>query len=861
MTLSGIVVQRPCSQYAPDVSKERVLCGSWQGQLQMAHPSNVQGRAPAKTARKSRSVLQIARQVSATIGTEFFRSMVQHLSEALDADCVYIGEFVGGPEERIRTLAASVGGRSDCSFEYPLAGSAAAEIALDKPCLCRSGVQKRFPADEILPKLNAEALVGVPLFNAERQALGALIAVYRRPVSNFRLPKSMLDTFAPRAAAELSRKQAEDQLRESEERHLAFFAANPDGLWRIEFENPITTNLPEPEQVDRIHRYGYIAECNDALARFLGCDRAAELIGCRVYDLDQLHSDFSMRQATLALVQGGYQLTTVETRPLDRNNKRHYMLRSQWGIVENGILLRIWGTTRDITELKKTELALNASEQRMVDLLETVHLVVVMLDLNGSIVFCNDYLLQLTGWKSSEIKGKNWFDLMIPVEEQDRLRMAFESAKKPASPPVHFESTLLGSDGHRWWIAWDCAILGDSEGRVAGVVNVGRDMTEYKELEVQFRQAQKLESIGRLASGVAHDFNNLLTVIIGYSGALLSRRDSSDPEHVGLSEIKKAAEKGADLAYQLLAFSRRQAFRPSMLDLNALIVDNQRMLRRLIGENIELVTELDPSLGTVRADAGHLHQVFLNLAVNARDAMPRGGKLTISSSNVNINGTKFPPLPYLSPGPYVRLTVADTGIGMSAEVRAHLFEPFFTTKAPGCGTGLGLSTVYGIIQQSGGHITVETEPDRGTTFSIILPRIEPTAIQDAAAKPVLKGGTETILLVEDQKEVRVLTATILRELGYNVWEADGSDRALELAQYSSAPVHLILTDVVMPTMSGVELARRVKIVQHGIKVLFMSGYAARPPVNEDPLLSEAYIQKPFTPEGLGLKVREILDQR
>ena len=826
----------------------------------MAHPSDFQGRAPAKTARKTKSVLQIARHVSATIGAEFFRSMVQHLSEALAADCVYLGEFVGGPVERVRTLAACVDGQSDRSFEYPLAGSAAADVAFDKPCLCRTGAQEKFPADEILPKLHAEALAGVPLLNANRQALGVLMAVYRRPIPSFRIPKSMLDIFAPRAAAELSRKQSEEQLRESEQRHLAFIAANPDGLWRVEFENPIPVNLPDREQADRIHRSGYIAECNDSLARFLGCEKAGELIGCRLYDLESLDSDISLREATLALVRAGYRPTTMETRPLDRNNKRHYRLRSQWGIVEDGLLRRIWGTTRDISELRKSELALNASEQRMVDLLETVHLVVVMLDLNGSIAFCNDYLLQLTGWKSAEIQGKNWFDLMIPSDEQNALRTAFESAKEGPSPPIHIESTLLGADGHRWWIAWDCAVLGDAEGKIGAVVNVGRDLTEYKELESQFRQAQKLESIGRLASGVAHDFNNLLTVILGYSGALLARREPTDPDHIAISEIKKAAEKGADLAYQLLAFSRRQALHPTMLNLNTLVADDQRMWRRLIGENIELVTNLDPSVGIVRADAGHIHQVLLNLTVNARDAMPQGGKLIISSSNVNINGAKFPLLPSLPSGSYVQLTVADTGVGMSAEVRAHLFEPFFTTKAPGCGTGLGLSTVYGIVKQSGGHIAVESEPGRGSMFSILLPRIEPAPCQEPSAKPALKGGTETILLVEDQNEVRVLTAKILRELGYNVWEADGPGRAMELAKYSSAPVHLILTDVVMPTMSGVELANRVKQAHQEIKVLFMSGYATRLPLSEDPLLSEAYIQKPFTPEALGWKVREILDR-
>ena len=822
----------------------------------------MRSRAAATGIRKTKGILQIASRVSASIGVEFLRSIAQHLAEALPADAVYLGEFVGGHLERVKTLAASIDGQVGRVSDYPLAGTASVELALGRPFTCRIAAREKFPTDELLSNLQAEAFVGLPLVGANGGPLGVLIALYRSPIHSSKGSQSMLEIFAPRAAAEIERKQSEERLRESEQRHLAFIAANPDAMWRVEFDNPIPVNLPHREQVEAIHREGYIAECNDALARFLGYRRSAELIGSRLADLDDLASDPGLQKATLALVQSGYRWITVETHPIDQRSMRHSMLRSQWGIVEEGFLQRIWGTSRDITKLRDSEFALDASEQRMADLLETMQLVVVVLHLDGTIAFCNDYLRRLTGWKPAEIKGKNWFDLMVPAEERDALRAEFESVKADVSKPVHLEATLLGPDGRRWWISWDCSFLRDGGEQIAAVVNMGRDITQYKELEAQFRQAQKLESIGRLASGVAHDFNNLLTIIIGYSGAILAKGDLNDAAHLSLMEIKKAAEKGAELAHQLLAFSSRHAFRPIPLNLNTVIADNQRMLRRLIGDDVELVTSLDPFLGTVRADPNQIHQILLNLAVNARDAMPRGGRLTISSSNLDINGEKKAHLPWLPPGRYVQLTVADNGTGMTADVRAHLFEPFFTTKPPGQGTGLGLYTVYRIIRQNGGHITADTELKKGTTFSLILPRIElPCPPLEVPAQIPIKGGTETILLVEDQNEVRVLAAKILRELGYTVLEAESAGRALEAVQNCTSPIHLLLTDIVMPMMGGVELADRVKPVQPRLKVLFMSGYGESLDFMEGVLPQQlSRIQKPFTPEGLAQKVREILDE-
>jgi two-component system cell cycle sensor histidine kinase/response regulator CckA len=823
------------------------------------HSATVRKLHPKETA-GSRTALQVARQVSATIGLDFFQSIVQHLGRAIAADCVYIGEFVGGPSERVKTLAACLDGQPDRGFEYTLAGSASAQVATGRPCMLRAAAQKRFPTDSLLLSLHAQACVGIPLLDSHGRALGVIMAIYRQPARSLRMAKSMLEIFAPRAAAELNRKQSEERLRESEQRYRAFIAKNPDGMWRIEFENPIPTNLSEEEQLDRIYQYGYIAECNDSLARFLGLEKEEQLVGCRVSDLP-LRSDPSMREATLAAIRAGYWLTSVETRPLDQSGNRRYMLRTQWGIVENGILQRLWGTTRDITELRHAEQALGASEQRMVNVLQSVHLVVTMLGSEGSIAFCNDYLFELTGWQPADVVGKNWIDLMIPIDEREKLRTAFESETSASRSPLRFESTLLGRKGGRWWIAWDCTILRDSEGKIAAIVNVGRDITEYKELEAQFRHAQKLESIGRLAGSVAHDFNNLLTIIVGYSTALLVNRDPEDPAYIGLAEIRKAAEKGAELAYQLLTFSRRQARRLAVLNLNTLVAEDLRMLRRLIGENIELVTDLDPALGLVRADAGHIHQILMNLAVNARDAMPGAGTLVIASSNVDIDESHASRLSGVSPGPYIRLTVTDTGVGMSEEVRAHLFEPFFTTKEPGKGTGLGLSTVYGIVRQSGGHILVNTEPNKGTVFEVFLPRIQsdPPA-RDTASVFAIARGTEKILLVEDDEEVRVLTAKILRELGYTVWEAKNAAEALEATGYTRDALDLILTDLVLPGIGGMELADRVKSEHNRIKVLYMSGYADRLFFDCPVPPGISYLRKPFTPDDLAAKVRETLDR-
>lgn len=392
------------------------------------------------------------------------------------------------------------------------------------------------------------------------------------------------------------------------------------------------------------------------------------------------------------------------------------------------------------------------------------------------------------------------------------------------------------------------------------------ETAQRQQLEEQLQQAQKMEAIGRLAGGVAHDFNNMLTPIMGFAQMEMAKLPAGDSTLGSLEQIHRAAERAADLNRQLLAFSRRQVVEPKVINLNDLIIDLDQMLRRLLGEDIELVTLPSGNLDLVEADPSQIEQVIMNLAINARDAMPNGGKLTIETAHITLNEPDTLQHSDASSGPHVMLSVTDTGTGMTKEVQSRIFEPFFTTKEEGKGTGLGLSTCFGIARQSGGHIEVESELGQGTTFKLYLPRAE-SAIQaregsDESETPgVSLGGTETVLLAEDERLVRSMVALVLRGQGYQVMEAATGLEALEIFQ-SQEPgsIQMLLTDVVMPQMGGIELAQRIRNIQPNTKVLFASGYAQEPLfLAGDPSQQTRFIQKPFLPDALALKVREVLD--
>ena len=365
----------------------------------------------------------------------------------------------------------------------------------------------------------------------------------------------------------------------------------------------------------------------------------------------------------------------------------------------------------------------------------------------------------------------------------------------------------------------------NAEGAVEKLVIVNRDITERRELEQQLVLSQRLEAVGKLSGGIAHDFNNLLGVIIGYSEALQESIAADNPLREAIDEIQKAGKRAATLTQQLLAFSRKQVLEPKILDLNAIVVDMEKMLRRLIGEDVELKFKMPPDLGKVKADRGQLEQVILNLAVNARDAMPRGGQLRIETENAELGEEDVIRHRYVNAGPYVMLKVTDTGTGMDLETQSHIFEPFFTTKEKGKGTGLGLATVYGVVKQSDGYIWLESELGKGTTFRIYLPRVEGAAEKPKEAAPVKKGdGPRTILLVEDEPSLRKLTRKTLTDMGYVVLEADNAAHAIEVAHRTESPIDLLLTDVIMPGMSGGDLAKQLSPESPHMRVLFMSGY-------------------------------------
>ncbi|MBZ5515556.1 MAG: response regulator [Acidobacteriia bacterium] len=388
-----------------------------------------------------------------------------------------------------------------------------------------------------------------------------------------------------------------------------------------------------------------------------------------------------------------------------------------------------------------------------------------------------------------------------------------------------------------------------------------RQISEREQIEQQLLQAQKMEAIGRLAGGIAHDFNNLLTIISGYGTLLLEQMGSEAALRGHVEQIGNAAERAAMLTRQLLAFGRRQVLAPRILDLNTVVADMDKMLRRLIGEDIDLATLPDPEIGCVKADPGQIEQVIMNLAVNARDAMPHGGKLTIETANADLDEAYAREHVAVTPGPYVMLAVSDNGIGMDPPTLARIFEPFFTTKEVGKGTGLGLATVYGIVKQSGGNIWVYSEPGRGTTFKIYLPQVEEAPVGGELRRPSAPAtrGWETVLLVEDEDAVRHLICNILAARGYKVLEARSGKEALSLCKRQAGPLHLLLTDLVMPEMDGRELASRLGPRYPAMKVLYISGYTNGALAHNGVLAPDAaYLQKPFTPDALAQKVREVL---
>lgn len=525
----------------------------------------------------------------------------------------------------------------------------------------------------------------------------------------------------------------------------------------------------------------------------------------------------------------------------------------------SGAINGIIGFGVDITERKQAEMALQKSETRFLQVLESVPDAIVMVDAQGIITLVNQQTETLLGYQRSELLGKPVEMLMAEKQRlahvESRKQYLHDLTIRPMGKSL--DLVAYRKDGRVVPVAIRLSPFETPEGTF--IIASLRDITERKHLEEQLRQANKMEAIGHLAGGVAHDFNNLLGVIIGFGEIALMKLDPQSPIYGYVSDMRKAGEKAAGLTRQLLAFSRKQTLEPKVLNLKTAVSDLEKMLRRLLREDIDILLKLEPSTGCVKADPSQIEQVIVNLVVNARDAMPHGGTLIITTDNVLLDAAFVSTAPDVVPGRYVRLAIRDTGIGMTEEIKARIFEPFFTTKPVGEGTGLGLATCYGVIKQSGGHIAVETAVGMGTTFHIYLPNVADAVTEDPSVER-LALGQETILLVEDDENVREMTELMLIELGYQVLTAANGEEGLRIANKHGGGIHLLLTDVIMPKLSGAKLAADLRLQYPQLKVLFISGYSTDA-ITHDGVLVEgaALLQKPFSSFTLARKIRDVLD--
>ena len=634
------------------------------------------------------------------------------------------------------------------------------------------------------------------------------------------------------------RKQAKAVLQESEERYRTLVDLSPDAI-----------------NVVREGKYVYV---NPSGAKLFGAATAEELVGRPV--LDFVHPDHR------AMIGERIRQIKEQGQPVDPIVAKGLRLDGQVIEVEGlGAPIVYQGkpavqvVMRDVTQRKRAE----EENRRLALAVANASDGVIITGMDGRISFVNRAAVKMYGYDPGEMLGMNFFDLHPESFRETTAREIFEATRNEGSWTG--EVPLLNKSGEEFHVRLSTALMKDDEGHARGMVGIATDVTERRQLQAQLVQAQKMDAIGRLAGGVAHDFNNLLTVIIGYS--YLGQTGPQTGEggvRASFMNIQKAAERASELTQKLLAFSRHQVVEPKVISLSELILDMDGMLRRLISEDIELVTLPAADSGMVRIDPGQMEQCLTNLAVNARDAMPDGGKLVIKTSNVSLDQEYAGRHPGANTGDYVVLAVTDTGIGMTEEVMSHVFEPYFTTKGVGEGTGLGLSTCYGIVSMLGGYIDVKSRPGQGSTFEVYLPRVDEPASQAPVRdkSDELPLGTETVFLVEDEPLVRSMASLVLRERGYTVVESTNGVEALRVAkERGEEEIHLLLTDVVMPQMGGSELAERLRTQHPETRVLFTSGYTDEAVVRPDPLQNGAdFIKKPFTPAALALKVREVLDR-
>jgi len=698
------------------------------------------------------------------------------------------------------------------------------------------------------PRPEIRSAVSIPMLVAKR-LIGVLnLNAVGRPRPFTLGQMKALTILAGTAAAALESASLYTQVRQAEADYRSIFENAGEGIFRR------TTD-------------GKFITANPAMAQILGYQSPDELMS-EINDVaSRLYVDPDRQIEWERRLREDERIVGFESQYRRKDGSFVWVSESARAVRnQEGEILYFEGIAEDVTERKRAEYDLSESEERYRDLVENARDIIYQHDLQGNYTSTNAAGQQLTGYSLEETLALNMTDTVAPeyldkAREMLRLKLAGEIV-------TAYELEILTKQGGRIPVEANTRLV-YRNGVPVGVQGIARDITERKRLEEalresegQLRQSQKLEAIGQLAGGVAHDFNNLLTAINGYSALALRRVGEDHPITPYLEEIQKAGDRAANLTRQLLAFGRKQLLQPLALNLNDILGDMIKLLKRLIGEDIQLVTKPGADLKQIKADPGQLEQVLVNLVVNARDAMPRGGIVTIETVNTTLDGTYASKHLDAIPGEYVMLAISDTGTGMDHKTQSRIFEPFFTTKAKDKGTGLGLSTVYGIIKQSGGSVWVYSELGKGTTFKVYLPLVEEEVKQAAetAGLAPLRHGSETVLLVEDEDMVRKLASELLAETGYRVLEANGGEAAIHLGKKHKERIDLLITDVVMPKLSGKEVAQQLQAIHPETKVLFMSGYTDEAIVHHGIVDSGiAFIQKPFSERALAQKIRDVLD--
>ncbi len=607
-----------------------------------------------------------------------------------------------------------------------------------------------------------------------------------------------------------------------------------------------------------VSRHGEYTYVNAAFARMMGHANPETMIGKSWVEMHAARDVRPVeREIREALLRDGkwFGLLTIH-----RDGEPLPMEMSVTLLPDRGVVT----VSRDISDRYRAEKFREEAESKYRTLVEQVAAIsyIAELGVEGQWLYVSPQVEMMFGISVDDwLAGSRQWMRHVHPEDHPVVEAAEEASKR--GERFQAEYRVIRQDGRVIWVN-DTAVVvpgSDSHPLMEGIIV---DITERKQFEAQLQQARRMEAVGRLAGGIAHDFNNLLTIIKGYTELALMRAKGLPELRADVERIEDASERASGLVRQLLAFSRRQVLQPKVLDLNSIVIGLDKLLRRLMDEDIEMLTVADQPVGAIKADPGQIEQVIMNLVVNARDAMPDGGRLIVETANVELGASYARDHATVRPGRYVMLAVSDTGTGMSAETVAHIFEPFYTTKESGRGTGLGLSTVYGIVKQSGGYVWVYSELGRGTTFKVYLPRVDEAVEALPVAKPTpqerVKMGTETVLLVEDEPDLRELTRTVLASKGYTVVEARNAEEAERLVESNGAKIHLLLTDVIMPGISGRELAKRILARQPSMRVLYMSGYTYNVIAQGGTLeRGVSFLQKPFTPSALVEKVRDVLD--